>query len=306
MTRTVEDVTSSGAFRGHACATPASDEQLWEMTSAYIAAGLAQGEQVAYYDDGTSDRVIERLLDDEVEIDEPLDRGQLTILPADSTRAALTSPVEDMSRLITEQIGAALSQGWRGLRVTGQFNYSLQRRDGVSVQACDAGLDRAVQGKPASAMCFYDRAHWPDDVIELMRAVHTVEIDAPTIYDDNLLRITTTGPASARVAGEVDHSNRPQVRRLLSTALDEALRAHNAPTDITLDVRSLRFVDVAGAVDLVHAAEEFPSSHRLVLRGVRPRVGRVLDRCGAPFAEQLVVQPWGECPAAEQSSSGWE
>ena len=51
---------------------------------------------------------------------------------------------------------------------------------------------------------------------------------------------------------------------------------------------------MAGAVGLVHAAEEFPSTHRLMLTGVRPRVARVLDRCGAPFAEQLVVTPYEE------------
>jgi anti-anti-sigma factor len=97
----------------------------------------------------------------------------------------------------------------------------------------------------------------------------------------------------------VDHSNRPRIRRLLETALDQALRSHAGPTDITLDLSSLRFVDVAGAVSLVHAAEEFPSSHRLVLTGVRPRVLRVLDRCGAPFAAQLVVQPRTEQDSGE-------
>ena len=72
--------------------------------------------------------------------------------------------------------------------------------------------------------------------------------------------------------------------------LDQALRSHSAPTDIKLDVSSLRFLDVAGAVSVVHAAEEFPSTHRLRLTGVRPRVLRLLDRCGAPFAAQLVVE----------------
>ena len=47
----------------------------------------------------------------------------------------------------------------------------------------------------------------------------------------------------------------------------------------------------AGAVELVHAAETFPDTHRLVLVGARPGVHRVLDRCGAPFAPQLEVVP---------------
>jgi hypothetical protein len=63
---------------------------------------------------------------------------------------------------------------------------------------------------------------------------------------------------------------------------------------------SLRFLDVAGAVGLVHAAEEFPDAHRLILTGVRPRVQRVLDRCGAPFATQLVVRTRDDQPPVEQ------
>ena len=50
----------------------------------------------------------------------------------------------------------------------------------------------------------------------------------------------------------------------------------------------------------VHAAEEFPSTHRLRLVGVRPRILRLLERCGAPFAAQLVVEahPDPEMPPA--------
>jgi anti-anti-sigma regulatory factor len=56
-----------------------------------------------------------------------------------------------------------------------------------------------------------------------------------------------------------------------------------------LDMAAVRFVDVATAVGLVHAAEMFPATHRLVLRRVRPGVQRLLDRCGAPFASQLHI-----------------
>ena len=79
------------------------------------------------------------------------------------------------------------------------------------------------------------------------------------------------------------------LHRLVASTLDEALRSHVAPAALEFDLSSLRFLDVAGAVAFVHAAEGFPESHRLALRGVRPAVLRVLDRCGAPFAAQLDV-----------------
>jgi anti-anti-sigma factor len=276
---------------GHACAVPVSDEQLWEMTADYLAAGLAANERVVYFDDGTSEAVLARLTDDGVAVRAPLAEGQLAIVPAEATRAALRSPVAQVEQMLHAAIDESLTQGWSGFRMTAQTSYALQRAGGVSLAEYDAGLDRVVRDRPeARALCFYDRRRFPDDVIDELRGAHGQEIAAAAVYDDGLLRVTRTGTGQVRLAGEVDHSNRPIVARVLATALDEALRSHSAPPDITLNLASLRFLDVAGAVSLVHAAEQFPSSHRLVLDGVRPRVSRVLDRCGAPFAAQLAVR----------------
>jgi anti-anti-sigma factor len=167
---------------------------------------------------------------------------------------------------------------------------------GYGMADYDRVIEEVVRDRPAHVLCIYDRARYSEEVLEVMRAAHRTEVVAPAIYDDGLLRITAVGPGAARVAGEADHSNRPRIRKLLEAALDQALRRPDAPTDITLDLSSLRFLDVAGAVGLVHAAEEFPSAHRLVLTGVRPRVQRVLDRCGAPFAPQLVVRARSHAP----------
>lgn len=296
MARTVEDMASFGASVRHGCAVAVSDEHLWELSSTFITDGIKAGEQVNYFDDGTSDHVLERLLDDGIDLDGPIGSGQFVVVPKEFTRAALLSPLDQLSGILSQTIGTALESGYSGVRMTGQLNHGLTRTNGVTMRDYDELLETALTGQPARALCLYDRAHYPDDVIEHMRTVHRVEIESTTIYDDNLLRITGTGPGSARLAGEVDHSNRPQVRKLLLAELDKALRSPSAVREIRLDVSSLRFVDVAGAVGLVHAAEEFPSSHRLVLDGVRPRVARVLDRCGAPFAAQLVTIPHPERP----------
>ncbi|WP_281689223.1 MEDS domain-containing protein [Pseudonocardia thermophila] len=278
----------------HACAVAVSDEHLWELSSAFLSAGLAAGDQVKYFDDGTSDRVLERMFDDGVDIDASLASGQLEVVPPEATRAAILTPIDVMRGLVDELIEDALAEGYSGVRWTGQLSHALNRPAGMLDY--ELMLDAAVAGRPARVLCLYDRAHYPDDVIEDMRRGHRVEIETTTVYDDNLLRITSTGIGSARLAGEVDHSNRPQVRKLLLAELDRALRSPTGPHEIRLDVSSLRFIDVAGAVGLVHAAEEFPSSHKLVLDGVRPRVARVLDRCGAPFASQLMTIPRPDRP----------
>ncbi len=274
----------------HACAVPRSDEQLWEMTAAFLAAGLSAGEQVVYYDDGTVDAVLERLVDDRVPVRGPLADGQLTVVDSAETRRTLRAPVRETMAGLVAMVDDAVAAGYPGLRWTGQFSAGLQRTGGVWLADHDAAIDAAITGRPARVLCFFDRGRFTDDrAVEQLRALHRIELDAPALYDDNLLRVTRPGPFLLRLAGEVDHSNRPVVPKMVASLLDEALRSHSAPAALELDLSSLRFLDGAGAVGLVHAAEGFPEAHRLALHGVRPGVLRVLDRCGAPFAPQLVV-----------------
>lgn len=288
MTTTVEDCGSVD----HAVAVPVSDEQLWQISAEFLAHGLVRGEHVIYFDDGTSDRVLERMTDDGVAVAGPLREGRFSIVPSDGHR----SPHE-VAETVRATVDAALAAGYPAVRITGRLTFVV-RDSGMTDY--DRVIEEVVRDRPAHVLCIYDRARYPDEVVEAVRAAHRTEVVAPAIYDDGLLRITALGPGSARVAGEVDHSNRPRIRSFLEAALDKALRLPDAPTDISLDLSSLRFLDVAGAVGLVHAAEEFPNAHRLVLTGVRPRVQRVLDRCGAPFATQLVVQTRSDQPPADQ------
>ena len=275
----------------HACAVPGSEEQLREMTAAFLAAGLSVGEQVVYLDDGTADAVLERLVDDRVPVRGPLADGQLTVVDAAQTRAMFRSPVRDAAVALATMIDTAVGAGYPGFRMTGQFSAGLTRSDGLHLADYDAAVESVLVGRPARVLCIYDRHRYPDDAIARLRSMHRIELDAPALYDDNLLRITRTGAFRTRLAGEIDHSNRLMVLRMVASTLDEALRSHSSPAALEFDLSSLRFLDVAGAVGLVHAAEGFPETHRLALHGVRPGVLRVLDRGGAPFAAQLDVSP---------------
>ncbi len=283
-TTTVDDPSAV-----HACAVPGSDEQLWEMTARFLGIGLAAGEQVVYLSDGTADAVLERLVDDRVPVDRPLADGQLTIVDPESTRASMRVPVRDAAGALAAMVDGAVDAGYTGLRVTGQLSSGAHRTAGPSLADYDGVIDTVLAGRPGRVLCFYDRHRFTDGVIERMRALHRIEVEATALYDDGLLRVTRLAPFRMRLAGEVDHSNRPVVARMVATTLDDALRTDSAPAALELDLSSLRFLDIAGAVGLVHAAEEFPEAHRLALTGVRPGVLRALDRCGAPFAAQLDI-----------------
>lgn len=274
----------------HACAVPVSDEQLWEMTARFLADGLAAGEHVIYLDDGTVDSVLERLDDDGVPVGEPLADGRFSILPSEVTRSVLSGSADEVLSTIDRAIDDGLGRGFPAVRLTGDSGYALTLTDPDKMLRFEAAVDEMLADRPAKILCFYDQGRFTDDEIASRRAVHHTELRAPAVYDDSLLRITIPRPSTVRVAGEVDHSNRPRIKRVLEAALDETLRSHSSSAELALDLSSLRFLDVAGAVSLVHAAEEFPSTHRLVLTGVRPGVLRLLDRCGAPFAAQLRVE----------------
>jgi len=273
----------------HSCTLPSSAEEYWEVAAAFIAEGVAAGERIIYLDDDTSGPVLERLEDDELAPAELMARGQLVVLPQEMTRMMLSEPPEAVRRRLRSSIDIALGKGYPGWRLTGETSWGLVRAGGYGSADYDAALDAELIGRPAKALCFYADSRYTEAQQTQLRAIHEHERASPSVYDDGLLRITRVGPGMARLAGEADHSSEGTLDRLLDSVLHEAVHAHTAPTTITIDIASLRFLDVAGAVTLVRAMERFPSTHRLVLRGVRPRVQRVLSCCGAESAPQLDV-----------------
>ena len=276
----------------HACLIPDSDDHLWEATASWVAGGLAAGERVVYFENETADALLARLADDRVPVDCALADGELVIVPTEETLKASAYPVADIVEAVRLQIDKSERDGWPGIRLAGESSGMLPIGGLRKVVEYESAIAILLAAHPTARMlCRYDRRFFDEEAVAAMREVHTTELVTPALYDDTLLRVTGSWAAGLRFAGEIDLSNRPQVRRVLETALDTALRSHHAPTDITIDLSSLRFIDVAGAVELVHAAESFPETHRLVLSGARPRVHRVLDRCGAPFAARLDVLP---------------
>jgi hypothetical protein len=270
---------------------PVSDEHLWELTAEFLAEGLAAGEQVVYGENGTTDAVLGRLVDDGVPVLPLMDRGQLVVLPGDAMRGlGAASAGEVLTALDTVVTGGLAT--FPGVRLVGEASTGMRSGDGAAMIEYESRLDEVLADRPARIACLYDRNRYSDAAIARLCAVHEHRVEpAPPVHDDDLVRITVPRPFVARVAGEVDHSNRPRIRAVLEAALDTALRSAEPPEEIELDLASLRFLDVGAAASVVRAARDFPAPHRLLLSGVRPGVLRVLDRCGAPFVDQLRVEP---------------
>lgn len=276
----------------HVCALPVSDEQLWEESARFLGAGIRAGERVIYGENRTADAVLERLVDDGVPVRRPLEAGQLVIVPTDEMVALGGAPAAGVLGALDSMIDESLRSGFPAVRILGEASAGMHHAGGAEMLEYESRFDELVAGRPARIRCLFDRNRYRDADIARLRALHRHELRVVRpLYDDNLLRITIPRAFVARAAGEVDHSNRPRIRRAMEAALDAALRSPSSPTEIELDLSSLRFLDVAAAVSLIHTGEEFPSTHTLLLTGVRPSVLRVLDRCGAPFARRLRVEP---------------
>lgn len=76
--------TARALFPGeHACAVYRSDEEHWDTTADFLAAGLSRGDQVVCIDDeGSADAVLRRLAEDGLDHRGHLARGQLLVEPA--------------------------------------------------------------------------------------------------------------------------------------------------------------------------------------------------------------------------------
>ena len=217
-------------------------------------------------------------------------------------------PVRDAAGALAAMVDDAVDAGYTGLRVTGQLSSGA-----APVGRAEPGRLRRHHRHRAR------RAPGPGAVLlrppPLPRRDDRADARAAPRRDRGDRRSTTTAccasPGWPRSAcgwpARWTTATGPSSRGWSPTTLDDALRSDSAPAALELDLSSLRFLDVAGAVGLVHAAEEFPEAHRLVAdrraagraagaRPVRRPVRRAARRLRAPGVSQGF-----RCPGATGS-----
>lgn len=295
LTKTVAEIAPGD----HAFAVMDSDEQHWEIAAGYVSAGLARREKVVYLDgERTAAPLLRRLRELAVDVGSVLRSGQLVVLPRESLVGVWDGSLEQVRGRLRARIDGALDEGYGGVRMTDEPGAGGPDRAGE----LDALLHEVIHERPVTMLCQYERRHWSAGDLDALGRLHPVEVVAPALYDDGLLRITRDAPYRTRISGEIDYSNRDTVRAMIEDELDHALRngtddrAGERAGEIALHLDSLRFADVTAVTRFVQAADAFPTSHRLVLRGVQPTIRRLLDRCGAPLRSQLAVAEVPEVP----------
>ncbi|WP_051579448.1 MEDS domain-containing protein [Pseudonocardia acaciae] len=287
MSKTLDEI----ALGDHACVVMDSDEQHWEVAAGFVRGGFARDEKVFYYDGARSAApLLRRLREDNVDVAKHMRTGQLTMVPPEVTDQLWKMSLDEMTALVGRTIAESFDEGYSRIRITDEPVGAVHRPSGLALADYDRAVHDALQGHPVTLLCQYERIHWSIPELDELCEMHPIDVITPAIYDDGLLRITRQAPFSTRVAGEIDFSNRHLVRSVIDKELDRALRTADQTNEIQVHLESLRFADVTTIVQFVQAAEGFPQSHKLVLYGVKPGLRRVLDRCGAGFAEQLTLR----------------
>ncbi|MGQ0479657.1 MAG: MEDS domain-containing protein [Pseudonocardia sp.] len=287
LTKTVAEISRGD----HACVVMDSDEQHWEVVAGYVHNGLALREKVVFFDgDRSAVPVLRRLAEDRMDVDTMVRTGQLTIVPPDAMAWMWTASTEEIGDLVAATVDDALAEGYPGVRLTNEPAAGRSDRSVGRLGEIDRAVDAVLRARPATLLCQYERRHWAGTDLIRLGELHQVDVVAPALYDDGLLRVTRLAPFRTRVAGEIDFSNRELVRMMIEKELDQALRAPSPSGQVEVHLESLRFADVTSAVQFVQMAGEFPQSQQLVLHGVQPGVRRLLDRCGAAFSGQLVLR----------------
>ena len=107
------------------------------------------------------------------------------------------------------------------------------------------------------------------------------------VFRDNQLVVTRTiRPAGLRLVGQVDASNVEG----LQNVLDGSIRADGNGHVLHVDLTRLEFSDVSGIRALVSTAERADGKFRMVLHGLPPLMGRVMNVVG-----------WSELPSLDIS-----
>lgn len=248
---------------GHACLTFSDEEERLDIVAAFVADGLAGGQQVLCYTDaGGPARLCDELTGRDIDATGALGRGQLRIHTIDDHWLTGSGFDPDGAlRALSDQIAHATRGGYAGLRVTADMSWATRPLPGIEhLGWYESAVNDLFTGVDLASICQYDRQQFDPVTLAVVTDVHSHAIAAATYRDDPLLRICRQyRPRGIRIAGELDYQAIDDLR----TALGEAVRLDH---DIHVNLTQLRFIDAACAGEILNTATALPDGRRLIVR----------------------------------------
>lgn len=277
----------------HACLTFGDEEELLDLTAAFIRDGLASGFKVISVA-SSPERSERDLADRGVGLSIALASGQLSTVGFEGhvlSQQAFQSA--QAAEWLTSQIAACQDEGFPGLRVALDMSWALRPVSGVE-QLADFEQRAAdvITSSKATLLCQYDRERFDPVTLGSVAPLHTRSVAAATYHADAVLRICRQyAPPGVRLAGELDY----RAGDALALALAEALRID---TDITVTMADLSFIDASCVRMILDAARGLEAdrgrdqSRKMILRCNQEiaRLFRHFGATGAPGVSMVKVR----------------
>ena len=249
------------AVDDHACLTFGEEEELLDLTAAFVRDGLAAGLKVVWLSDAAPQLAAGELARRGVAVQSAMARGQMTAAGSEGRLLAGQAFRADAAvGWLTRQIALASEAGFAGLRVAVDMGWALRPVTGVEeLPRFEEGIATVLGGGTASVLCQYDRGRFDPVTLASVAAFHTCSVAAATYYADAVLRICRQyAPAGIRIAGEIDY----QAEEPLALALAEAVRLEG---DVTFNMAGLAFADALCTAMIADAARTVSASRQVVL-----------------------------------------
>ncbi|MFD7664307.1 MEDS domain-containing protein [Streptomyces sp. NPDC059788] len=266
------------------------DEVRWEVMTAFVRLGLAQGEKVMLFPDPwlPEAEVLARLDFTGRSTVTARERGQLVL---SSMRGLIRpdlrfTPERQIGRLHSETSRAA-DEGFTGLRAFIDMRWVPDLNADVRVMMHrETHADALFDGRPYSEICAYDRRWFGREVLHAMDRAH------PRSLLDRLgtLQSVRGADGSVRFIGDAD----ARARHAFTTALELALSGTCGVRRLTVDLTRLHLLSAGCAGALIGLADQ-AEDHDLVEIRCDHVQARTLHRLGAGAVRRLttteVVRP---------------
>jgi len=269
------------ALHDHACLTFGEQDELLDLTAAFVRDGLAGGCRVVVLSDapqlGTA-----TLGGHQVAAEPAAAAGQIVMVASHDGLVGPTGfSAERAMEWIRGQLADSRRQGYAGIRVALDMSWALQPMTGIEeLPVLEEEIAAAVSDAEMSVLCGYDRERFDPVTLALIAPLHSHAVASATYHDDPVLRICRQYvPPGVRLAGEFDFL----AREALALALGEAIRIDG---DITINMAHLTFIDASGMRMILEAAASLGPSRTVVLR-CRPSVEARFVQLGADLLPRV-------------------
>jgi hypothetical protein len=269
----------------HACLTFSDPDERLDIVSTFVLDGLSESAKVICLTESIEvDQLISEMADRGVPVGEALPRNQLSVHSSDQSwivDGELTA--SNVIDLLGRGLDEAARDGYTGLRVTADMcwvNRPTTAADQLPV--FETEVAKLFRDGRLTAICQYDREVFDAVTLAFVSGAHPRAVAAAVYHEDPILRVCRQHtPPGIRVAGEIDVTHVD----VLMLALAEALRLDRA---FQVNLARLRFIDVACATAIGHAARGLPAGRSMTIVAGDP-VLRTLRLAGALDGDSVRV-----------------